>query len=171
VEQKVGEKEQLDTSLHGQIKELESEKKKVEFAMHDVKEYYEKCQQSFEKIKSAVRDVNEGLEEQRETNNRTIQELKATVRSRDNVIQRITSNACMREQSAFRLIKKMEKQIQDSEKVQVDLRDQIEELNKKLQDAKSEQKQVKSTLCSKAMKLAVATAAVGAVVVGCWYLL
>jgi thiamine kinase-like enzyme len=61
VEQKVGEK---DTSLHGQIKELESEKEKVECAMRDVKEYYEKCQQSYEKIKCAVRDVNKGLEEQ-----------------------------------------------------------------------------------------------------------
>jgi uncharacterized protein YlxW (UPF0749 family) len=120
-------------------------------------------------VECTLGGVNEELELQ--AKDRIIRELEATVYSLYEENRMICSKARLREEIAIRRIQELEKKIRDSEKVEVDLRDQIEELNNKLQDTKNDQKQVKSTRCVKVMKLAGVTAAVGAMVVVCWFLL
>jgi chromosome segregation ATPase len=108
LQEEVAENELVETVLRGQIEVLESDKKKLESALCDKREYHEKYLQCTEKMEAAHYSMNERLQNQLQERNRRIRELEATLYWRCEELFLVHTEARLERESANRRIKELE---------------------------------------------------------------
>jgi len=106
----------VEIAICGQIEALESDKKKLESALRDKREYHEKYLQSTEKVEAAHYSVNEGLQNRlQEKKNRRIRELEATLHWRCEELFIVHTEARLERESANRRIKELENKVREAD--------------------------------------------------------
>jgi len=98
----------VENAPRDQIEVLESDKKKLESALFDEREYHEKYLQGTEKVEAAHYSVNKGLQNRLQERNRRIRQLEATLHWQREALFLVHTEACLERESANRRIKELE---------------------------------------------------------------